>query len=250
MGLSPWSAGGERKKRAELSAGRREGQGGRRRTRDGNDELAGGRTSLAGGLDLLLIQCRHASLESLDELRVAAGADHAIELRAVIGDEAQVLDEDVVGEPAISLEGEPRLHGDLRSLGGDDARAHHRLVARDLLAHVVEAFAPVLVDAGDVGLLEQIGEELGELLTLSGRALLPMQTQHALRGLRGVEGLAGHLAYLRALLGQRQAGVLQYLQNLVRVGAKLFGGGAGPAIGGETEGEGEGEKNTPVPVHA
>src|SRR5262249_15663934 len=102
------------------------------------DLARAGRAPLSRSLDVLLFERGHAGLESLDELGIAVGADHAIELRAVVGDEAQVLDEDVVGEPAVSLEGEPRLHGDLRPLGGDDARTHHRLVAADLLVHVVE----------------------------------------------------------------------------------------------------------------
>src|SRR5215472_12374038 len=91
---SPWRAGGERKSVPSLAPGtgrvKEEGE----KARDGNDELPG-RRALAGRLDLLLVQGRHPGLESLDEFRVAAGADHAIELRAVIGDEAQVFDEDV-----------------------------------------------------------------------------------------------------------------------------------------------------------
>jgi hypothetical protein len=55
--------------------------------------------------------------------------------------------EDVVDEPAVSLLEQPGLHRHLGALGGYDARPHDRAVAVDLLAHVGELLATVLVDA-------------------------------------------------------------------------------------------------------
>src|SRR5437867_1834843 len=230
-------------KSAGDSPGRTEG----RRVPTG-ERLAGG--PLGRSLGVLLVEGVDPSLETLDQLRVAGGADHAVELRAIVGDQAQVLHQDVVDEPAVALAEEPGLHRHLGALGGDDARPDDRTVAVDLLAHVGELLATVLVDARDIRLLEQVGEELRELLALGGGALLPVLGKHTLGRFRGVEDLAGDLAHRLPFFREREPGALQDFQDLIGVRAELVRGSARPAGRPQAQHEGHGEKKAQVPVHA
>src|SRR5204863_2796021 len=113
-------------------------------------------------------------LEPADELVERGGPDDLVELGAVVGDEAHVLDEDVVDQPALAALEEPRLDGDLGALLGDDPRAHDGAVAVHGLADVADLLAAVLVDPRDVAALEQVGEELDELFPLGLVPSLPV----------------------------------------------------------------------------
>src|SRR3989442_40352 len=111
----------------------------------------------------------------------------------------------------------------------DHLRTDDRVAAADRLADVGDPLAAVLVDPRDVGALEQVGEELGELLALLRRPRPPVACQRPLGRLRDVEDLLGDLAdRLPAVLGLER-GVIEHLGDLVAVLAELVRGRPGPS---------------------
>src|SRR5207237_5298137 len=71
--------------------------------------------------------------QALHEILVRRGADDAVELRPVVADEADVLDEDVVDQPAVGLAQQARLDRHLRLLSRHHLGADDGVVAVDLL---------------------------------------------------------------------------------------------------------------------
>src|SRR5438876_766315 len=124
----------------------------------------------------------------LHELLVGRGQDDLVELSAVIRDEADALDDDVVDEPLVAALERPVVHRDVAAFLGGELGAHGRLVAVDRLPHIGDLLAAVGLDPGDVGPLQKVGEQLDELLALRRRPLGPMARQRAPRGLAEVEG--------------------------------------------------------------
>src|SRR5256886_17368917 len=77
-------------------------------------------------------------------------ADDAVELGAVVADEADVLDEDVVDQPAIALAQHARLHGHLCLLLGQHLGAYDGVVAVQLLLGESQPRAAEEADLPDV----------------------------------------------------------------------------------------------------
>src|SRR5262249_57601284 len=92
-------------------------------------------------------------LHALHEGVVAVGLDDLVELRAVVGHEADALDVHVVDHPALALLEEAIVHGHLGAVLGDDLRADGGEIALDPLAVVDDLLASVQLDLGYVGSL-------------------------------------------------------------------------------------------------
>src|SRR5262245_6711672 len=101
---------------------------------------------LGRGLDELVLLDLHLA----NELGVRRRLDDLVELRPVVGDEADALDDDVVDEPAVGTLQHPVVDRDLGAALGVDARLHDRLVAVERVAEVGDLLAAVELDLGDV----------------------------------------------------------------------------------------------------
>src|SRR5262249_31118943 len=132
--------------------------------------------------------------EPLDELGIVPGLEDLVELAPVVRDEADAFDGDVVGLPPRAAGEHPVVDGNLGTLPGDDARADNGLVGLHAFPNVRDLLTAVHFDARHVGALQQIAEEAHQLLTLGGRALLPVVTDGALGDLGEVEELVCDLA--------------------------------------------------------
>src|SRR5262249_60467204 len=115
---------------------RRESRGHPRRGRSPRRSVARRRRprSLRRALGLLLLlllldELLLLRLHLLDEVLKGGGLDDLVELRAVVGDEADTLDDDVVDEPAVALLEHPVVDGDFGALLGDDLGPHDGLIA-------------------------------------------------------------------------------------------------------------------------
>src|SRR3989454_561375 len=184
------------------------------------------RAAGAGGLVQELVPL---VLEPPHQLPVGGRAHDLVELGAVVGDEAHVLDEDVVDQPSVAAVEQPRLDRHLRALLRDHLRTDDRVVAVDRLADVANPLAAVLVDPHDVGALEQVGEELGELLALLRRPRPPVACQRPLGRLRDIEDLLRDLADCLPAGPGLERGIIEHLGDLVAVLAELVRGRPGPS---------------------
>src|SRR5882724_8781430 len=175
--------------RARAERGRRLGRLARRWRRRGRRRAAG----LAAGAGLArpgtLVVLR---LELRDEVRVAGALDDRVELRAVVGDEADALERDVVRPPALALREHAVVHGDGRALFRHDQGPDHGAVTVDHLAEVLDLLAGIILDLRDVRLLEQISEEARELLALRRGSRLPVQREAPPGDLAEIEDLVRH----------------------------------------------------------
>src|SRR5438477_2955159 len=133
--------------------------------------------------------------ETLDQHVGRGGLDDLVELGPVAGDEADALDGDVVGEPAIAHPRDPVVDGDLGAALAQEARAHGRVVAIDGLTDERDALAAaVLLDATHVGALQQRGEQSYQLVPVRRRHRVPVLAERAAGDLREVEDLRGDAA--------------------------------------------------------
>src|ERR1700730_9867969 len=114
------------------------------------------------------------ALEPSHQFLVRGRPNDAVELGPIARDEADVLDQDIVDEPAIRLLQQARLNWYLRPILGHDQCPHDRTVAVDFLPHVLDLPAAVLADPGQVPALEEIPEQLHKLPPLRRRALRPV----------------------------------------------------------------------------
>src|SRR5262249_43667844 len=71
----------------------------------------------------------HPGSQVLKQLLVGDGANHPVELRAIAGDQAPLLDQHVVDVPVISLSHQARLDRDRDSKPSDDHRAYRGMVS-------------------------------------------------------------------------------------------------------------------------
>src|SRR3989454_8306065 len=134
-------------------------------------------------LDLLCLQLG-------DEIPVARALDHRVELRAVIGDQADALDGDVIDEPAGTALHHAVVHRDLGPLLGHDPRPDDRLLAVDGLAEVADRLAGVHLDLRDVRVLEEIAVQGNELLAFGRGPGSPVRSEAACQDLGEIEELA------------------------------------------------------------
>src|SRR5438132_8373782 len=123
------------------------------------------------------------------ELLIRRRLNDRIELRSVVGDEADPLDDDVIDEPAVATHVHAVVDGNFRFLFGDDLGAHGRLLTLDRLAGVADLLAGVQLELGHVRALHEVGEQLDEFFLLRGRAPVPVPRQSTLRHLFEIEGL-------------------------------------------------------------
>src|SRR3989454_11879354 len=131
----------------------------------------------------------HFRLHPRHELLIRRSLNDRIELRSVVGDEADSLDDDVIDEPAVAAPVHSIVDGNLRALLGDDLGAHSRLLTLNRLAGVADLLACVQLELGHVRALQEVGEQLDEFLLLDRRARVPVPRQSTLRHLFEVEGL-------------------------------------------------------------
>src|ERR1041385_135966 len=108
-------------------------------------------------------------LEPAHELLERRVRQNPVELRAIIVDEADVLDHDVVGFPVAAHLVQFVSDRDFFALRRDRLGEHLGVVAVDLLARVPDLFALGRFDLLGVRVLEQAGEDPDELLLLLGR---------------------------------------------------------------------------------
>ena len=101
--------------------------------------------------------------------RIAGLLDDAVELGAVVGDQAHVLDLHVVDAPAVAGLVHLVVDRDLGPALGHELRPHRRLVPVDRFLAVEDLLAAVGLDLAHVRALEEVGEELRELLALLRR---------------------------------------------------------------------------------
>src|SRR5262245_37484802 len=157
--------------------------------------------------------------QRLHQFGVGGPLDDGVELRPVVADQADPLDQHVVRAPLVTLAREAVVHRDLRSLLGDDPRSHRGQVAVQLLADVENLFPRVDFDLGRVGIREQIPEQPGELLALGRRARLPVAGQASLRDLAEIEQLVGDGPDRRPPVGRPgvrlHQGIVQNLDHAV-----------------------------------
>src|SRR5215470_8840851 len=173
------------------------------------------------------------------EVRVARALDHRVELGAVVADQADALDADVVDGPAAVLEKHAVVDRDFGPLLRHDACLGESQVAFDRIAGIQDLLAGVALDLRDVRVLQEVAEERDELLLLGGRARLPVPAEAALGDLAEVEDLVDDSPYLFAALGGLgfllELGVGDDLQDEVDGSAELVGGHAGGGIAGYEE---------------
>src|SRR5574341_1396575 len=192
---------------------------------------------------------RPLSLQFLDQLPVRGGLDDLVELRAVVGDEAHALDEDVVDHPPVVPAQQAvvdRHRGALlRVERGLDRR---QLAARtDGVTDVGDPLAGVPLDLGNIRPLQEIGEERHELGAVLVAEALPVAAQRPPRGLLEVEDLVGdgtdrRAPVLRPGFGLQRR-VLEDLDRLVHRGADLVRRGARPARDRDRDGESDCESD-------
>src|SRR5438034_11754606 len=75
----------------------------------------------------------------LHELLVGRGQDDLVELSAVVRDQADALDDDIVDEPLVAALEHPVVHRDVGAFLGGEPGAHGRLVAVDRLPQIGRA---------------------------------------------------------------------------------------------------------------
>src|SRR2546427_2546976 len=188
---------------------------------------------------LLLDDLSHLRPHLPHELVVGRGRDDLVELRPVVGDEADALDDHVVHEPLLALVEHPVVDGDLGPLLRHQPCADDRRLAVERLAHELDLLAAVELDSREVRALEEIREELHELLALGGRPAGPVPGQRALGRLREVEDVVGDLPDrgppLLLLSFLLQLGVLEELDDAGDLRAELVGRDAGPRPAGAGE---------------
>src|SRR5438552_3806597 len=109
-------------------------------------------------------------LQLRDEVRVAGALDDRVELRAVVGDEADALQGDVIRPPALALQEHAIVDRDRRALFRHDQGPDHGAVTVHRLAEILDLLAGVILDLRDVRLLEQVAEETRELLALDRKS--------------------------------------------------------------------------------
>src|SRR2546425_1421572 len=157
--------------------------------------------------------------EPLDQVAIGAALEDLVELAPVVGDEADPLDREIVGQPAVAPTQHPVLHRDLAALPGHDTGADDRQLAVHRLAGEGDPLAVVELDLGDVGALEEVTEEPDDLPALGRRARLPVGPQRALGDLGEIEDVAGDLPESRPpLAGAQRAvhlGILEHAEHLV-----------------------------------
>src|SRR3989441_1408539 len=165
-------------------------------------------------------------LEPPNQIFVRVRSDDSVELRAVVGDQAHVLDEEVVDQPSLAPKDHPRLDRHLGARPRHDAGPDCGQVTVQRLADVPDPLPAVLVHPRDVGPLEEVGEELRELLALGGRASLPVTGEHALGRFRDVERLMGDLPHGGATIlpreGRRSEEHTSELQSLAYLVCRLL----------------------------
>src|SRR6266852_6216473 len=174
-------------------------------------------------------------LEPSNQFVVRGGPDDPVELGPIARDQADVLDQDIIDEPTIRPLHQMRLDGYLRPVLGDNQRPHDRVVAVDLLTHVLDLIAAVFADPGQVPPLQEIPEQLHKLRSLRRRALLPVEPEGSLGGFRHVERLAGDRSYRLQARRGRQPRVLQGLHDLIGVRAQLIGRRTRPRVPPKTQ---------------
>src|SRR5580765_213360 len=133
--------------------------------------------------------------ELLDEILERAGLNDLVELGAVVRDQADAFDVDVVHEPSVALLEQPVVDGDLGAVLRDDAGGHGRGLPVHALARVPDLLAAVQLDLRDVRALEEIAEEGDELRTLLVGQRLPVAGERAARDLAPVEDVIGDLPH-------------------------------------------------------
>src|SRR5882724_6828518 len=163
-------------------------------------------------------------LHLLHQLRVRRGLDDLVELRAVVRNEADALDDDVVDEPAVVLLEHPVLDGDVGARLGDELTQHGGLVALGPVAQVLDLLAAVQLDLRDVRALEEVAEQLDELVALGLRAGRPVPAQRALGRFPEVEDVVGNLAHGDALVLRLvlQRGIVDQLEHAIHLRPELF----------------------------
>src|SRR5439155_18071957 len=97
----------------------------------------------------------------------------------------------VVGSPAAVAQQEPVIHRDLGGAARHDLAMYRRVATVHARGGINDPLTGELLDAGDVGPLEEIGEQAHELGLLLGRSAVPVMGERASRHLVEVEELGG-----------------------------------------------------------
>src|SRR3989441_12801541 len=114
------------------------------------------------------------------EILIRRRLNDRIELRSVVSDKADPLDDDVIDEPAVATPVHSIVDGNLRALLGDDLGAHGRQLALGRLAGVADLLAGVQLELGHVRALHEVGEQFDEFFLLGRRAPVPVPRQSTL----------------------------------------------------------------------
>src|SRR6266508_804365 len=187
-------------------------------------------------------------LHLLHQFLVRRGRDDLVELGPVVRDQAHALDEDVIDEPLVAPGVHPIVDGNLGPLFRHEPRTDDRAIGVGGLAHELDLLAPIELDLGDVGTLEQVREEQDELVALGLCPRRPVPRERALGRLREIEDVVGDLANgdpsLPLLTVLFELGVIQDFDRPVDLGAELVGRHTrpDPARAGEDERQRSGKR--------
>src|SRR2546425_10328083 len=145
-------------------------------------------------LELLAPALGHGGLEALlahtlEERSVGFCLDDSVELAAIGRDEAHAVDLQIVDAPPTVPKVEPVIERDLAAAIREDLRPHRGVARVDRFPEVRDVLARVRLDPGDVGALEQVGEERHELGPLIGRACGPVARESTPRHFLEIEEL-------------------------------------------------------------
>src|SRR5262249_5391518 len=153
----------------------------------------------------------------LDKTRVGVFHDDVIELCAIVIDETDPLDDNVIGFPVIILVQQTVFHGSRLAASTHNLRVYGGIVTTDILFGIAHALSPaaIALNAVDIGALEQIREQLHELFLLLWGERAPVLAERALCHLFEPKALEHCLPNLGAALLRLELFIIQDSQHVV-----------------------------------
>ena len=222
-----------------LGEGKKEKERRRRRRRRDLHEVGGGRVGARRGRTRDLLA--NALAQALEQLGIGRDAQDAVELGAVVVDEADPVDRDVPHQPAPVEVDHLVIEEDLAAAAPADGGVHHRVIARGGLPEIADGDAALAaVHLGDRGqpvhepALHEAREDGAEVRPLGRGPCAPLDgPERVLGGSREVEGATDELTDRGEAVGRPLGGrrIGDDLVGLCERRAQRFGRGRSVGLG-------------------